>query len=211
MRSILLARGSSIAIVALGVLIAAPVVAQQQPSPPPAAEPASPAAAAKAAQTAEQDAKADNAMHSTSGKAGKQEPGVSEPHQSDAGPVLLDGRWNVPGAPADSQTVPSKFSERNARLDKLPIMAFPLGLTDAQRQQIAARVGAADAPVATLGTKLSEELPMGVALNDLPQALNSEVPAVHGLKYVRTSDRVLLVAPSNRIVVGEVMISGSKG
>ena len=41
--------------------------------------------------------------------------------------VLVDGRLAVPGSPADSQTVPAKFSARNARLDELPIMALPLG------------------------------------------------------------------------------------
>ncbi len=50
-----------------------------------------------------------------------------------------------PGAPADSQTVPSKFSERNAALDELPTMAFPLPLTDEQRQRI--REAVSQAPV----------------------------------------------------------------
>jgi hypothetical protein len=33
------------------------------------------------------------------------------------GPALVNGRLNVPGAPADSQTVPAKFSQRNDQLD----------------------------------------------------------------------------------------------
>ena len=36
-------------------------------------------------------------------------------------------RW-VPGAPKDSQTVPAKYSARNAALDKLPTMAFAHGV-----------------------------------------------------------------------------------
>ena len=51
---------------------------------------------------------------------GKEEPGS---HSSTASTeVLVDGKLAVPGAPADSQTVPSKFSERNARLDKEPLV-----------------------------------------------------------------------------------------
>jgi hypothetical protein len=238
MRFGLLARGSSAAVIAFGALLGASAIAQQQPppapaagqAPPAAAQPAQPAAAQPAQpataqpsqpaaggvaldpkQKAEQDAKADNAMHTPSGKAGKQEPNITAPHQSDAGPVLLHGRLNVPGAPADSQTVPAKFSERNARLDKLPTMAFPLGLTDAQRQRIVAGVQSANAPIAKLDARLSDELPTGVALNDLPPQLMAEVPAVSGLMYVRTADRVLLIEPANRIVVGEVMVGGVKG
>ena len=39
--------------------------------------------------------------------------------------VLVDGRLTVPGAPQDSQTVPSKFSERNAKLDEEPLVKQP--------------------------------------------------------------------------------------
>ena len=58
-------------------------------------------------------------------------------------PVLVDGKWNVPGAPVDSQTVPAKFSEGNAALDKRPIMAFPLTLSDEQKQKLVAAIRAA--------------------------------------------------------------------
>jgi hypothetical protein len=60
----------------------------------------------------------DKALQSESGRAGKQEP-LPQTQANDA--PLVNGAWNVPGAPKDSQTVPSKFSERNAAIDKLPI------------------------------------------------------------------------------------------
>jgi hypothetical protein len=60
----------------------------------------------------------DKALESESGRAGKQEP-LPQTKSDDTAP-LVNGAWNVPGAPKDSQTVPAKFSERNAAIDKLP-------------------------------------------------------------------------------------------
>jgi len=54
-------------------------------------------------------------MKSTSGMAGRDEPGAHA-RLPDGEPVLEDGRLNVPGAPSDGPTAPSKFSERNAAL-----------------------------------------------------------------------------------------------
>jgi hypothetical protein len=64
----------------------------------------------------------DKALQSESGRAGKEEP---LPQTQAGGAPLVNGAWNVPGAPKDSQTVPSKFSERNAAIDKLPIGEAP--------------------------------------------------------------------------------------
>jgi hypothetical protein len=162
------------------------------------------------------DSQAEKAQHTEAGRAGKAEPlpptaapadraapPAAQAAQPQApGPVLVNGRLNVPGAPADSQTVPSKYSERNAALDRLPIMAMPLGLSEEQRRTIVERVKKSDAPVVALDAKLTEELPSSVALNEWPDGLG--LPAVKDLKYVRLSDRILLVIPSNRIVVGEI-------
>ena len=63
--------------------------------------------------------KVDKALESESGRTGTQEPLPDT--KSDGAAPLVNGAWNVPGAPKDSQTVPSKFSERNAAIDKLPI------------------------------------------------------------------------------------------
>jgi hypothetical protein len=70
----------------------------------------------------EQQRQADEAVHSPSGKAGTHEPSANVPTHDQ--PVLSNGALNVPGAPSDSQTIPAKFSERNAALDKLPTLAF---------------------------------------------------------------------------------------
>src|SRR5437762_245931 len=62
-------------------------------------------------------------------------PQTAAPTQNDA--VFVNGALNVPGAPADSQTVPAKFSKRNDAIDNLPIMAMPeLAFTNEQRRSI---------------------------------------------------------------------------
>ena len=116
--------------------------------------------------------------------------------------MLVDGKLNVPGAPKDSQTVPAKFSERNDRIDKLPIMAMPLGLSDAQRRAILDSVKQAGQPVQTTSAKPAEQLPANIVVHDL--GVSANIPEVARLKYVRTPQGVLLVEPSNRIVVGEI-------
>src|SRR5689334_19461771 len=47
--------------------------------------------------------------------------------------VFVNGSLNVPGAPAESQTKPAKFSQHNDQIDKTPTEAFGLQLNDAQR------------------------------------------------------------------------------
>ncbi len=154
---------------------------------------------------AEQQRKAEEAVHSTSGRAGKQEPGASGPQPPAENAVFVNGRLDVPGAPTDSETVPAQFSARNNALDKLPTMAFPIALSDAQRQAILASVRASKAQVVNLDVQITEELPVTVELNDLPASVHAEVPNVNKLKFVRLPDeRVLLVNPPNCVVVGEV-------
>jgi hypothetical protein len=142
----------------------------------------------------------DQATHTVSGRAGKQEPGSHAPSQDAA--VFVDGKLNVPGAPTDSQTVPAKFSARNDRIDKTPIMAMSLGLTDEQKKKIAESVGRAGAPTLQTSAKPAEELPWGVAIHDLPNVATD--PLLPKVKYVRTSDRILLVWPDNRVVAEEI-------
>jgi hypothetical protein len=53
---------------------------------------------------------ADDAQHTTGGRAGRDEPGSHAPTRSESGPrepVLKDGKLNVPGAPTQSETTPS--------------------------------------------------------------------------------------------------------
>jgi hypothetical protein len=205
---------STTALIAFGIATASAQGANpNQPNgAPPAQQGASPATpegvkptqdqsgSSKVPATNDQQRQGEQAVSTPSGKTGKEEPTAHAPTQSTA--VFVDGKLNVPGAPADSQTVPAKFSERNAKIDKLPIMAMPLGLSDEQRRAILDSVKQANPPVQTTAAKPAEELPMDIVVHDL--GVSANVPQVANLKVVRTSDRVLLIQPSNRIVVGEI-------
>jgi len=156
----------------------------------------------------QQKAQQEKAQHKDDGRAGTTEPSSHTPTAPpDESWVFWNGRLTVPGAPADSQTVPAKFSERNNALDELPTMAFPLPLTDEQRQRIRAAVS--KVPVESANTGLAELLPSGVNVRELPRDLTQGIPAMANLGYVRTDTRVLLVSPANRIVVGEIPDQGA--
>ena len=155
-----------------------------------------------AAPTANQDAQGDKATHSVSGRAGKEEPGSHAPTPNDTA-ALVNGAWNVAGAPTDSQTVPAKFSKRNDALDQVPIMAMPiLAFSNEQKRSIIDAVHGANAPVQSTSAKPSEGLAIGVTVQDWPAAASD--PAFAKMKYVRAQDRILLVEPTNRVVIGEI-------
>ena len=61
----------------------------------------------------------------------------------------------------------------------------------------------ANAPEQSTAAKPADALPAEIAMHDLGQSANN-VPQLEGLKYVRTSDRVLLVRPETSVVVGEL-------
>lgn len=151
--------------------------------------------------TPDQNSQGNQATHSVSGRGGKEEPSSHIPTQDTA--ALIDGRLNVPGAPADSQTIPAKFSQRNDAIDHLPIMAMPaLGLSDAQKKAIAQSVKDGGVPLQATTAKVAEELPWQVTVHDL--GVSSQDPALSRMKYVRAQDRILLVNGPNRIVIGEI-------
>ena len=109
---------------------------------------------------------------------------------------------------ATGQTMPAKFSERNDTLDRLPIMAWPLSLSNAERQSIYQAAIADKAPAASDADALapSSALSANQALNEthpLPASV-SGISGVQTLGYVKTKNKVFLVAPANRIVVDEI-------
>ena len=83
-------------------------------------------------------------------------------------------------------------------------MAFPLPLTDEQRQRIRAAVS--KVTVETANARPAELLPSGINVRELSDQITTEIPAMRNLGYVRTADRILLISPPNRIVVGEIPI-----
>jgi hypothetical protein len=152
----------------------------------------------------EQKAEQEKAQQTKAGQTGTTEPSS---HAETAPPneswVFWNGRLTAPGAPADSQTVPAKFSQRNNSLDELPTMAFPLPLTDEQRQRI--RDAVSKTPVeTTANVHPADQLPSGINVHDLSDQITSEIPAMRHLGYVRTHGRILLISPPSRIVMGEI-------
>ena len=144
----------------------------------------------------------DGAFKSQQG--GKEEPGSHSSGAPTNTAVFLNGKLNVPGAPADSQTVPSKVSERNARLDAIPIMALPLGLTDEQKQKILASVKSL--PLTQISAKPADLLPQTTVVVELPADLKQAIPLMSDIGIIRTSDKILLVRAPNMVVTGEIPV-----
>lgn len=141
---------------------------------------------------------------------GMSSPGGGE--QSTTGAAASSSSAQTGSAPqgpigATLQTMPAKFSQRNDLLDHLPVMAWPLRLTEQQRQQIYQTVMAdksqpaagADAlkPAASLSYDQQRDM------HPLPQAL-AGIDGLQGLHYVKAKDKVLLVRPATGIVVDQI-------
>jgi hypothetical protein len=69
-------------------------------------------------------------------------------------------------------------------------------------------LGAGGDLVAQINPTFGEAIPSNVTLNDLPQTVD-DLPALRGLKYIRLIDRIILVDPANRLVVGAVITTTS--
>ncbi|MGB8137314.1 MAG: hypothetical protein WCF15_11100, partial [Pseudolabrys sp.] len=109
------------------------------------------------------------------------------------------------------QTIPAKFSKRNDILDHVPTMAIPLPLTQEQRKQIYEAVMAEKShPVAGADAlKPASELSPNQALNGmrpLPESVRG-IDGVSRLYYIKAKDKVLLIEPNVRTVVGQITAS----
>jgi hypothetical protein len=124
-------------------------------------------------------------------------------------PVFQNGQLAVPGAPQDTQDTPAKYSAKNTADDKIPTMALPLPLTVAQKRDIRDRIAMADGAIAAIDLKPADEVPAWVDLQglmlELPLDLRAAVPFVTGDRYVNLPDKILLVNPRERIVIGEII------
>lgn len=107
-----------------------------------------------------------------------------------------------------AQTMPAKLSERNDILDRVPVMALPLPLSEQDRRAIYQAV-MADKSQPEAGAdslKPAAQLPNDVALDGthaLPESLQG-IALIKGLSYVKAKDKVFLVSPATRIVVDEI-------
>jgi hypothetical protein len=116
--------------------------------------------------------------------------------------VFVNGALAVPGAPANTDTVPAKFSEKNAADDKLITLAYTFKtLSNEERRAI--HEALRDKPAgAAFNADIGVKLPVDIALQPVPPDLANNVPQTQGYYYAVTQDRVLLVSPVNRTVVG---------
>src|SRR5437899_3181200 len=129
------------------------LAAGQQPSPP-----------ADAQQRSQQE----NAQQTPSGKMGKEEPSSHAPSaQPQQNAAFVNGALAVPGAPANTDTVPAKYSQKNAADDELITLAYTFKTpTDEQRRAIYQALK--DQPASAFNADIGTKLPPGIALRPLP-------------------------------------------
>jgi hypothetical protein len=163
------------------------LAAGQQPSPP-----------ADAQQRSQQE----NAQQTPSGKMGKEEPSSHAPSaQPQQNAAFVNGALAVPGAPANTDTVPAKYSQKNAADDELITIAYTFKtLSDDERRAIYQALKGQPAGSA-FNADIGTELPPGIELRPVPDELAARVPQTKDYRYAVTPDRVLLVGTS-RIVAG---------
>ena len=146
-------------------------------------------------------------------RAGEVEPSaiVQSAEQAPLG-VFENGVLTVPGAPRNAQSAPAKFSPRKAANDARPIMSGGAGLTDAQAAEVyravmaekADNAGKAEQAAQPLvaDAKPSTALPNLTPARRWPKALVERFPGLSPYVYVKAKDKVLIVTPASRIVVG---------
>lgn len=123
--------------------------------------------------------------------------GVGSPGAQSPGPIGATG-----------QTMPAKFSQRNDTLDRVPVLALPISLSDNDRQRIYQAAMADKTAAAEDAGRLApaSELNANQALNEthpLPASVRG-IRGVQQLGYVKTKNKVFLVEPATRIVVAEI-------
>ncbi len=122
--------------------------------------------------------------------------------------VFVNGALNVPGAPQNTDTVPAKFSAKNDADDKLITVAYTFKqLTDEQRRAIYDAVkGHQTTGAGTGGSSydVGAELPPSVDLAPFPPEVTAAIPQTEKYRYTVSGNRVLLVSPTNMIVVGVI-------
>src|ERR1700730_5882398 len=136
---------------ALALAFAAGIGLAAAPQPPPTADPP-------------QKVQHHKAKETQSGQKGEQEPSSHAPSANPAAnAVFVNGALAVPDAPANTDTVPAKFSPKNAADDALITVAYTFRtLTDEQRRAIFEALK--DQPASAFNADVGTELPPGIEL-----------------------------------------------
>jgi hypothetical protein len=150
---------------------------------------------------AQQQSQQEKAQQTPSGQMGKEEPSSHAPSVAPpANAVFVNGALAVPDAPANTDTVPAKFSAKNAADDALITIAYTFKpLSDDERRAIYQALK--DQPAAAFNADIGTELPPGIELRAVSDEVAARVPQTKGYRYAVTNNRVLLVGTS-RIVTG---------
>ena len=87
-------------------------------------------------------------MKTESGKAGKEEPSSHTPSAPPENAPLWNGAPAVPGAKAEGETVPAKFSAKNDADDKLPTWGYTFKHLSAEQRRAIYQTVKKDGPAA---------------------------------------------------------------
>jgi len=143
-------------------------------------------------------------------QAGTTEPGSKVETSKDEN-VFVNGILSVQGALADVDTAPSKFSERTAADDRLPIVGYRLRhLSVDQRREIAEQLTVPRSNALSPGelggfATIGRELPGPVAmqaLTPIPQSLAQKYPELKGAGYMSSDNKTIVVDLDNNLVIG---------
>jgi hypothetical protein len=150
---------------------------------------------------AQQQSQQEKAQQTPSGQMGKEEPSSHAPSAAPpANAVFVNGALAVPDAPANTDTVPAKFSAKNAADDALITIAYTFKtLTDDERRAIFEALKGQ--PAAAFNADVGTELAPTIELRAVPDEVAARVPQTKGYRFAVANNRVLLVGTS-RIVVG---------
>jgi hypothetical protein len=129
-------------------------------------------------------------------------PNVTPPAAQTPQPAARSGEQPVPGAMPDSDSVPSTISAKNAADDKLITTAYTFkNLSEEQRRAIYDALK--DRPAGSaFNADVGTELPHAIELHAMPNDLVERVPQTKDYQFAVADNRVLLVSPATRIVVG---------
>jgi len=116
--------------------------------------------------------------------------------------VFVNGALAVLGAATDTDTVPSKFSEKNAADDRLVTSAYTFKLLGREERSAIYQALKGQPGGRALKADIGTKLPLGIELRPVPDELIVRVPQTRGYDYTVAGDAVLLVSSLTRAVVG---------
>src|SRR2546423_9498380 len=133
---------------------------------------------------AQQQSQQEKAQQSPSGKMGKEEPSSHAPGtQPQPNAAFVNGALAVPGAPANTDTVPAKYSQKNSADDQLITIAYTFKtLSDDKRHAIYEALKAQPTGSA-FNANICTELPPGIELLPLPDDLFALFPQTIDYRY----------------------------